>query len=154
MINSKSDKKIEDMVFNHTDVYVKKSGVHGLGVFANKNFKLNDIIEIFPMLPLSFRTKYQADQVVYQYAYVNYTCECNECKRHGYLIYLPMGYGNLYNHQEGTQTNAKINTYFENFYAEVVAIQPIEKDSEIFLNYGLRYLFKDGKILNHENITR
>lgn len=154
MLHKKSDKKITDLRIDPPSIYLEKSEIHGMGVFAAKDFKLGDVIETFPLMPLSFRTNYQGDRMIYNYSYVNYSCDCEECKKHGYIIYLPMGYGNLYNHQEAEQVNARINTYFDSFYAEVIAMQNISKYSEIYLDYGLRYLFRDGKVLRHENTPR
>lgn len=154
MINSKSKYNVADLNIDVPSVYIKKSEIHGLGVFAAKHFKLGDKIETFPLMPLSFRTNYQGDPMIYNYSFVNYMCHCEECKKHGYVIYLPMGYGNLYNHQEKQQVNAKVNTYFDSFYAEVIALKEIEKYSEIYIDYGLRYLFKDGKVLKHEDNTK
>lgn len=151
MLNEKSDKNISELIIQPPNVYIQKSEIHGMGVFAAKDFKLGDIIETYPLMPLSFRTNYQGDPTIYDYSYVNYACECAECKRHGYVVYLPMGYGNLYNHQEHNRVNAKIKNYFDSFYAEVVAMQHIDKYSEIYIHYGFRYLFKDGKVLRHEN---
>lgn len=151
MLSEKSKQNVIDLIIEPKNIYLQKSEIQGMGVFAGKKFELNNIIETFPLMPLSFRTNYQADPVIYNYSYVNYHCSCAECKQHGYVIYLPMGYGNMYNHQEKTQVNARVKCYFDSFYAEVIAMKTIEQYSEIYIDYGLRYLFRDGKVLKHEN---
>jgi len=150
MIDTKSKHSVDELIINPPDIYIQKSEIHGLGVFAAKDFKLGNTIETFPLMPMAFRTNYQGDPIVYNYTYVNYMCKCDECKRHGYVLYLPMGYGNMYNHQEEL-FNAKVETHFDSFYAEVIATKQIDKYSEIYINYGSRYLFRDGKVLKHED---
>ena len=123
-------------------VYVKKSDVHGIGVFSDKNFKPAETIEVFPIIPLYFRTYYQGDLRVVDYSTIKY-CECSECKRHGNVIYLRLGYGGIYNHQDFN--NAEITIDFNKMIGTCVATKDIELNSEIFINYGPAYHFPDGK---------
>lgn len=124
-------------------VYSKKSEVHGLGVFAKEDIKSSEIIETFPIVPLSFRTSYQGDARIIDYSVIK-QCECDECKRHGYVIFLRLGYGGIYNHQDNF--NAEIIMDYKNLIGTCRAISNISKDQEIFINYGINYRFPNGKI--------
>lgn len=123
-------------------VSARPSSVHGLGVFAEQNFNKNDIIEKFPIVPMSFRTHYQGDARVLDYGAVKF-CECEECKKHGYVIFLRLGYGSLYNHQDNH--NAALYINYNEFYGECRAEKNINAGEEIFVNYGDKYIFQEGK---------
>lgn len=130
------------VVYDNTKVFIRDSQVHGIGVFANKSIKKDEAVEVFPIVPMSFRTNYQGDTRVLEYGVVKF-CECEECKRHGYVIFLRLGYGGIYNHQD--DHNAMITIDYGKFYGTCVAIKDIEQGDEIFINYGSQYSFKDGK---------
>jgi SET domain-containing protein len=130
------------IMFDNIKVYVKDSKVHGIGVFARQNIKKEEIVEIFPIVPMSFRTNYQGDARVLDYGTIRF-CECEECKRHGYIIYSRLGYGGIYNHQD--KHNSVLGIDFSKNYGKCTAIEDIEKDDEIFINYGDQYIFREGK---------
>ena len=128
------DKKIE---FNSSKVYVKFSDTHGRGVFAKQPIEIGETVEIFPITPASFRTHYQGDINFLQYGFVNKSCHCEECKRHGNVVYISSGYGNMYNHQTSPKNNANFNIDYSNLCGKVEAIKVIKKDEEIrFLYLG------------------
>jgi hypothetical protein len=124
-------------------VFVTKSNVHGIGVFAAKNFQTSETIETFPIVPLYFRTHYQGDIRILDYSVVK-QCDCEECKRHGNVIYLRLGYGGIYNHQD--VFNAELIMDYKNMIGTCVATKPIQVNDEIFINYGINYRFPEGKI--------
>jgi hypothetical protein len=129
--------------YESSKTYSKQSKVHGIGVFAKQKINASDIIEVFPIVPLSFRTSYQGDARVIDYSVIK-QCECEECKRHGYVIFLRLGYGGIYNHQDNF--NAEIIMDYKNLIGTCKAISSIDEDSEIFINYGINYRFPNGKI--------
>lgn len=131
------------IVYESDKVYSKKSDIHGLGVFAKKSIKSSETIEVFPIIPLSFRTSYQGDGRVIDYSVVK-QCDCEECKRHGYVIFLRLGYGGLYNHQDNF--NAELIMDYKNLIGTCKAISNIDIDDEIVINYGINYRFPNGKI--------
>ena len=149
--DQQKDEKIilPDIKYDCSKVYIKLSEVHARGVFAKEDIKYNDVIEIFPITPSYYRTKYQGDAQVIAYGFVNHACHCEECKRHGYLIYISSGYGNMYNHQPDFNASYEIN--FQQLYGTIRAVKPIEKDEEIFINYSSTYLFQNGLVTNYEN---
>lgn len=138
---------IENQRFFSGHIYVQNSDVHGRGVFANKLFSKDEIIEIFPLSPLAFRTRYQGDYGILTYGFINDKCPCEECKRHGNVIYLGMGYSSIYNHQDSP--NAQLSIDFSKLTGSVTALKNIEKDSEIFIKYTDDHPFFNGKVMLH-----
>lgn len=124
-------------------VTVKQSSVHGIGVFAKKNFIPSETIETFPIVPLFFRTHYQGDARIIDYCVVK-NCECEECQKHGNILFLRLGYGGIYNHQD--EYNAEITMDYKNLIGTCRATKHIQVNDEIFINYGYSYNFPDGKI--------
>lgn len=132
----------QDITFSSKNLSVKPSQIHGVGVFAEKDFEPEEVVEIFPVIPLSFRTHYQGDARVLDYSAIKY-CECEECKKHGYVIFMRFGYGGLYNHQD--QPNAKLFIDYAEYYGRCIASSYIKAGSEIFIDYGPNYIFREGK---------
>lgn len=138
----------DNQKFFSGNLYVQNSEVHGRGVFANKPFSKDEIIEVFPLVPLAFRTRYQGDFGIFAYCFINDKCPCEECKRHGNVIHMGMGYSAVYNHQDSP--NAEMNIDFSKLIGTVVALKNIEKDSEIFIKYKDQDVFPQGKVTLHE----
>ena len=132
----------KEVLFYSKHLSVRPSQIHGIGVFADKDFVANETIEVFPIIPLSFRTNYQGDARVLDYSAIKF-CECEECKKHGYVIFMRLGYGGLYNHQDNN--NAKLYIDYNEYYGKCVAEKDIAIGSEIFINYGPNYIFREGK---------
>jgi len=141
----------QQIVFDSSKVYVKFSDTHGRGVFAKQPIELGEKIEIFPITPASFRTNYQGDYTFIHYAFINDACKCEECKRHGYIVYISSGYANMYNHQVSPKNNAKFHLEYKELYGYVKASRTIKVDQEIFVDYGPQFKFPEGEIINHEN---
>jgi hypothetical protein len=130
------------ILFHSDNVYVSESKIHGIGVFAKKNLTIRENIEVFPIVPLPFRTHYQGDGRVIDYSVVK-QCPCEECKKHGLLIFLRLGYGGIYNHQDNP--NAELSMDYAKTMGICKAIKNINKDEEIFINYGPNFHFMNGK---------
>lgn len=114
-------------------LYVKKSNIHGLGVFSKSKISNKSIIEKCHAIPLEFRNKYHKDSTIMSYCY-SFGNEDNLVKEHGRQLYLLTGNGLLYNHS--AQPNAKWIFDSDNMIAKLIAIQDIELDSEITTNYN------------------
>jgi hypothetical protein len=138
--------------YDSSNVYVGKSEIHLRGVFAKKDMEFNTAIEVFPITPTFFRTKYQADPQILSYGFVNDGCPCKECQKHGYVIYLSSGYGSMYNHQP--ESNARLELNYKDLYGKIIAKKHIRKDEEIFISYPSTALFHNGVVTNHENPPR
>jgi len=121
-------------------IIIGNSKVHFRGVFATDDIEEGELIERCPMVPLSFRAKYQSDPQIWNYLYGHTTCDCKECKTHGFIFYMVLGYGMIYNHQDSPNTRMQFN--YANLYVDIIAETKILKGEEIFVTYGDKY-FKD-----------
>jgi SET domain-containing protein len=153
-MTDKIPENLPDIKYDNTKVYVQFSDVHGRGVFAKNPIELHDVIETFPITPCLFRTNYQGDPTVIHYSFVNDACHCEECNKHGPLIYLSSGYANMYNHQDPESSNARFEINFKELYGKVIANKTIKIDEEILVDYGPHYSFPKGKVTNHEDSPR
>ncbi len=118
-------------------IEVRKSVVHGYGVFAKEAIEEGELIEQNRLLPLAARSKYTVDAVLKDYVWMNKSCQCDECKKHGYRQYLALGFGSLYNHANEPNTKQDVN-----FQTEIITIKAgrqIKQNDEIFVNYGKSY---------------
>lgn len=130
-------------------IIVKKSQIHGRGVFAIQDIDIDEIVERCPLVPLSFRSRYHSDPQIYNYLYSQPPCPCNECKNHGFIFHMVLGYGMLYNHQDNS--NGIWKFYWEYGYADIIANKAIKSGDEIFVDYGTKYFNNKEKIeLNNE----
>lgn len=125
-------------------IIVGNSNIHFRGIFAIEDIEPEEIVERCPMVPLSFRAKYQSDPQIWNYLYGHTTCDCKECKTHGFIFYMVLGYGMLYNHQDSPNTRMKFN--YSDLYVDVIAEKKINKGEEIFVTYGERYFQNRDKI--------
>lgn len=108
-------------------VYVSESSIEsiGVGVFANKNFVKNEIIEICPFIlienykSLNFPT---INKYVFQFSETD--------------VVMALGYGSLYNHSfVGQNASYVVDPNLKRlmiFYAT----QDIKQHDELFINYG------------------
>lgn len=118
-------------------VGVRKSAVHGYGVFAREVIEAGELIEESKLLKLGWRRHYTKDPVLYDYVWVNKSCNCRECEEHGSNQYIALGLGSLYNHADEPNTVLKTN-----FRTEVITIRAskrIEQGAEVFVSYGKKY---------------
>lgn len=120
-------------------VEIRRSNIHGYGVFAKEQIEIGEIIEESKLIPLNLRTNYNNDSVLRNYVWANKSCNCSECKNHGHRQYIASGFGSLYNHSDTPNTKQDVN--FKKQIITVIARYLINKDEEIFLNYGKDYWF-------------
>jgi hypothetical protein len=132
--------------YSPSKVIIKPSSIHGRGIFSTQDIQEGEIVERCPMVPLGFRSRYHNDPQIYKYLYSQPTCPCNECKNHGFIFHMVLGYGMLYNHQDNANTEWKFD--FPNSFADVVAIKDIKSGEEIFVDYGTKYFNDQPKIEN------
>ena len=122
-----------DIINNY--IKVKKSPINGNGVFATKNFSIDEIIEVAPIL------KAHKDNMKGKINDYLFIISEEETKK-GYNA-LALGYGSLYNHSD--DNNASFNVDGNNLI--VRAIKPIKKGEEIFVNYGPNWwTSREGRI--------
>ena len=116
---------------SNQNVYVDKSPIHRMGVFANKDFDIDEIIEICPILELPFNKENIGDVLVdYRFNYPsgsgNYWKE----------QVVALGYGSLYNHKDDNNAHWYSEEIDNIKVFKFYAVKPIKKDEEIFVYYG------------------
>ncbi len=127
-----------DIIRGHSwKVEVRKSPVHGYGVFAKEALEKDELIEEVGMLKLGWRRNYFNDPVLNEYVWGDRSCNCKECETHGNLLYLAMGLGSFYNHSDNPNTS--IHVGFAERLQTIKAKRNIDKDEEIFISYGKKY---------------
>ncbi len=103
----------------HSNIAVKKSPIHGYGVFAVEDIPEGAIIEECYALKINQHEK----EVL-----VDYTFSAGE------YFWLVLGNGSIYNHSN--VRNAKYEFNIENCLVVFSALRPIKKGEEIFISYG------------------
>lgn len=155
-----------DITYNHPIKYVSKdtynknspypfvetykikyghSAVGGRGVFATDHIDEGELIERCPMVPLQLRSKQHTDNALWSYCYTKPLCDCNECKTNGFIFYMVLGHGMIYNHQDDNTADMKFN--HKDLYVDIIANRPIKKGEEVFVSYGDGYFKNRPKVL-------
>jgi SET domain-containing protein len=118
-------------------IEVRKSSIHGYGVFAKEDITEGELIEQVKLLRLAWRANYTNDPVLRDYIWGDKSCKCKDCEMHGFPQYIALGFGSLYNHSVTPNTTQQLD-----FATEIMTIKAgrrIEKDEELFVNYGHKY---------------
>jgi hypothetical protein len=107
------------------DVTLKYSNkINSRGIFANKNYKKDDIIEICPCIKISDMKK--PDKPINDYVF----------KLNDQHCVIAFGYCSLYNHSD--TPNATWTIVNEN-QMQITVLSDIEKNEEIYMSYGSDY---------------
>ncbi len=123
----------------------------GLGVFATEDIKVGELIERCPMIQMAWRSRYLHDPVISKYMYSDAGCNCEHCQLHGHHMFMVLGYGMIYNHQDDPNTEWRFN--YRNLLGDVVAIKPIKTGEEIFVHYGSSY-FKNREYFDATKVEQ
>jgi len=111
--------------------YVAKSKIHGLGVFADKDYSVGDTIELCPYL-VSSKSDIGDECVLHDYMFYSpYEGEDD-------LYCIPLGLAMIYNHSETPNAEWDVNEEDDNFI-RFYALQDIAKGQEILHDYGTIY---------------
>lgn len=106
-------------------VYVSNSHIlnSGRGVFASKNIKKGEVIEVAPILVLEFTDLVETRwNLLFEYYFWMDD-----------FVALVLGYGSLYNHSK--DPNCKYDINRKDKTITFTAIKNIKKDCEIYCNY-------------------
>jgi len=124
------------MIYPSKKIYVKKSPVHGWGVFAKEDIMENEVFEECPVLTLPIE-KGEATSLLVDYRF-NWPQGGDWQEQ-----VLALGYGSLYNHSENA--NAFWISDLENKTFKFVSNRLIKQDEEIFVWYGDVSYWNDGR---------
>lgn len=106
-------------------IILKQTDSMGQGVFANKDFKKGETIEIVPLLLLPMQDFEHIKKTKLYYYFFEYT------NSH---FAIALGHGSLYNHSY--TPNARYLYNFKNKQFKIKAIKDIKEGEEIFINYN------------------
>lgn len=105
-------------------IFVKDTGKYGRGVFAKRNIKKGEIIEIAPVIIIKKdEWEKMKNTILSNYVF--------RWKQHKAIV---LGYGSLYNHSY--RPNAKYITNFNDQTIDFYARTNIKKGEEILVNYN------------------
>lgn len=122
--NADDPQSNNNQVYRINDIHVKKSqvgGKYGRGVFADRNFKAGEIIELCPYIEDKI-DKFQGTVRDYVFS------KDSEQK----IAVVAFGYASLYNHSD--EPNAKWEVTDD--HVKISATKDINKDKEILVSYG------------------
>ena len=109
---------------------VRKSTLHGFGVFAAKTMKPGEKIEECYAIILP-KGKSSSNKILDDYYF--------DTKRKYALL---TGFGSIYNHAD--EPNADYTINISKRIATIKAIRPIKKGEEIFVSYGVEWFKSRG----------
>lgn len=124
-------------LYYNNKIEVRKSNIHGWGVFAKENIKNNEMLEQCHWVKLN-PTK---QEVLNDYMYCWPKHKRDDLKRKGVkFMTIPFGNACVYNSsKELGDNNADWITNLENNLYEFFAIKDIKKNQEILTYYGDAY---------------
>jgi SET domain-containing protein len=109
-------------------VYLKKSLIPGagLGVFAASAFKKGDTVEIAPFIEIDH--DYSPKNRLNDYVFSSHL-DPNK-------VLVVFGYGSMYNHSPNNNVDYYRHSLEKERLLDYIAIKDIEKDQELYINYG------------------
>ena len=123
-------------------IHIAPSGIinAGRGVFASRNIKANEIIEVCPILILWDKDTVLVMKTMLQ----NYVFEYEKDS-----ALMALGYGSLYNNNAKPNAKYELQEYEGSLAQDselvITAIRPIAKNEEIFIDYGIQDYLKTLK---------
>lgn len=130
---SAAQTRFVDMYLNQGNIRVGRSNVHHFGVYAAQNFSCNDLIEECYVLKIDEDRNDLSNYI--------FRVDKN--------LFLPLGYGAIYNH--ATLPNAHIFFDEERSVFRITANQYIGLGEEIFISYGSGWF--ESRNIKPKNLT-
>lgn len=124
-------------IFPPTKIYLTKSPIHGLGVFASDYIKHGEVFEECPIHDLKI-IKGESSGVLIDHRF-NWPQGQSEWDRQ----VISWGWGSLYNHSNNPNASWRSNIQNQTF--EFYALRDINPSEEIFVYYGGEEYWNDGR---------
>jgi SET domain-containing protein len=118
-------------------IYVNKSPIHGLGVFAKELIQKDEVFEICPIIDMGMNFG-ESSHILIDYRF-NWPQGIQEWTKQ----VVATGFAMLYNHSNNANANWRSN--FETNSFEFYATKNINPDEEIFVWYGDMSYWDDGR---------
>jgi len=127
--------KKDKLIFSNK-IEIRKSTIHGWGVFAKEDISAGDILEesYFLIIPMN---KSESSSIFIDYRF-------NYPRSNSRYQVIPFGFACVYNHSDSP--NATWETDEENEIFVFSAIKNIKKDEEIKTYYGGQNYWNDGRM--------
>lgn len=126
---------IKTTLYCNNKIEIRKSKIHGWGVFAKENINKREILEEVPFLILPVNNTYNSTLLIdYRFNYPKIN-PINQV--------LPLGFGPLYNHSDNPNSHWYIDEESQIFIFE--SLRFINKDNEILVYYGGSNYWNDGR---------
>jgi len=135
---------MERVLFKSNKIVIKKSPIHGWGVFALEDIEIGDTIE--ECLYVQIETYNEEDILThYSYPYPRVFGEIRDSneKIDKLIQVIVLGYGSLYNHSLKPNVDYMTNTKLGLF--EFISIKKITKGEELFIKYHKNPTFIKNK---------
>jgi hypothetical protein len=123
-------------------IYVNKSPIHGLGVFAKEQILKDEIFEVCPVIDMGMHFG-ETSHILIDYRF-NWPQGNGSWEKQ----VVATGFSLLYNHKD--EPNAGWKSNLETNCFEFFALKDIEPNEEIFVWYGDINYWNDGR--THTNI--
>jgi hypothetical protein len=119
----------EKILINNEHLSLKKSNIDvaGLGVFCNRDYDIDDIIEVAPVLRVQSNYLFQPNNVLNDYIFKDPFDE-------NYKL-VALGFGSMYNHSD----TPNLKYYYHNGKMIYQAIKPIQIGDELYISYGTNW---------------
>jgi hypothetical protein len=132
--------EFREMGFGNPKIYIKNADHKGMGVFAKERIKAGEPVEYCHSIVLKWRKKYHNDKALLRYVFSDIHCKCKECRKHGPILMLPLGYGGIYNCSSSQETrNCEYVIFQPKRLIIFIATKDIEPDEEITCWFGDLY---------------
>lgn len=117
----------KEINISNKDLFVSNAGHKGRGVFTSKILKKGDLVEICPVIELS----YKEHQTLAGHLLENYAFVWNTRKK---SVAILLGFGSLYNHS--TKPNTDYIKKIKEGVMVFKALKTIKAGEEISIDYG------------------
>ena len=123
-------------------IHIARSDIKnaGRGVFASRNIKVNEIIEVCPILILGSKDTVLVMKTMLQHYVYEYEKDSTM---------MALGYGSLYNNRDVPNAKYELLEYPGSLAQDseliITAIKPISKNEEICIDYGIHDYLKTLK---------
>jgi len=125
---------VDKVLFKSSKIGIKKSPIHGWGVFALEDIEIGDLIEECLYVPIE--TYNEGDILThYSFPYPRVFGEIKDSNKKidKIIQVIVLGYGSLYNHSLTPNIDYVTNTELGVF--EFISFKKIKKGEELFIKY-------------------
>lgn len=125
----------ENTIINNNHLSLKKSKIDGAGygVYTNKSFKIDDIIEVAPALRVQTHYLFQRDNALNDYIFKDPLDDDFKL--------IALGYGSMYNHSD----LPNLRYFYQDNKMIYQAIKDILAEDELYISYGSNWWISRDK---------